>query len=309
MGAGDKMPAIKTIRNSAYGVISRLVWHGLAAPFTLYCRMWPRRSRSATSCCALLHSFDGYKRFWPPALFFNLRALPTGLPVISASESCPMDPHRVHCLLTGSGSFVWRLLRAMHRLRRSYRYVLYLQEDMWLPQPISPTTLDDWLALMDRHQLEVLKLSAEAMPGDVPVLMAHQPNLDHSGPQRVTWYSYEKFALSHHVSLFDCDFLLRTLLFAFLMGARQPKQHEIYVSRVLHPLLTSWEHPDRPIRIVAWQHQPLIHVVHASDGGELTPDAISLLQAHPDAPPVDETLPGEVFPARHVSSTDNHASG
>ena len=303
------MPERLSIRHRAYGVISRLVWLGLASPFTLYCRMLPRLSRSATSCCALLHSFDGYKRFWPAALFFSLRSLPSALPVICATERCPMDPLGANCLLTGSGSFVWRLLRALHRLRRSYRYILYLQEDMWLREPITPTSLEAWLALMDRHQLAVLKLSAEALPGQVPVLLADQPSLDNSGCQQVTWYSNEEFALSHHVSLFDCDFLLKTLLFALLMGARQPKEHEIYVSRALYPMLTSWEHPDRPVRIAAWQQQPLIQVVHASDGGEVTPAAFALLQVHPDAPGVDETLPGEVFPARQSSSRVRHAVG
>jgi hypothetical protein len=303
------MPERQSLQYWAYGVVSSLVWQGLAGALTLYYRLLPRRSGSPTSCCALLHSFDGYKRFWPIALFFSDRALPPGLPVICASERMPMDPLGYRCLLTGSGSFVWRLLRALHRLRRSYRFVLYLQEDMWLPQPIPPSSLEAWLALMDRHQLQVLKLSAEAMPGEVPALLADQPSFEHSGSLRATWYGNQDFALSHHASLFDCDFLLRTLLFALVMGARQPKEHEIYVSRALRPLLASWDHPDRPVRIAGWQQQPLIEVVHASDGGELTPAAVALLQAHPDAPGVDETLPGEVFPARQSSSRGRHALG
>lgn len=300
------MPEQQTLKHRAYGVISTLVWHGLAAPLKLYCRILPPRSGSATSSCALLHSFDGYKRFWPVALFFSDRALPPGLPVICASELLPMDPLGSRCLLTGSGSFVWRLLCALHCLRRSYRFVLYLQEDMWLPQPVPPSSLEAWLALMDRHQLQVLKLSAEAMPGEVSALLADQPSFEHSGSLRATWYGSQDFALSHHASLFDCDFLLKTLLFALLMGARQPKDHEIYVSRALRPLLASWDHPDRPVRIAAWQQQPLIQVVHASDGGELTPAAVALLESEPDAPGVDETLPGEVFPARQLSPRGFH---
>jgi hypothetical protein len=299
----------QSLKHWVYGVVSRLVWHGLAGPLTLYYRLLPRRSGSPSSCCALLHSFDGYKRFWPAALFFSHRALPSGLPVVCASERMPMDPLGSRCLLTGSGSFVWRLLRALHYLRRSYRFVLYLQEDMWLPQPVPPSNVEAWLALMGRQQLHVLKLSAESMPVDVPDLLAQQPRLDHIGSQRATWYGCQDFAMSHHASLFDCDFLLRTLLFALLMGARQPKEHEIYVSRALRPLLASWDHLDRPVRIAAWQQQPLIEVVHASDGGELTPAAVALLQAHPDAPGVDETLPGEVFPARQSSSRGRHDLG
>lgn len=299
----------QTLKHRAYGLLSSLLWHGLAAPFALYCRLLPRRSRCATSCCALLHSFDGYRRFWPAALFFSDRALPPGLPVICASERIPMSPLGTRSLLTGSGSFIWRLLRALHRLRRTYRFVLYLQEDMWMPQPVSQAVLQSWLTLMNNHQLQVLKLSAESMPGDVPPLLADQPSLHHNGPQRITWYGSQEFALSHHASLFDCDFLLKTLLFAWLMGARRPKEHEIYVSKALRPLLTSWEHPDRPVRIAAWQQQPLIEMVHASDGGELTPPAVALLQEHPDAPAVDETLPGEVFPARQSSSRGRHALG
>lgn len=299
----------QALKLRAYGLISNLLWHGLAAPFALYCRLLPRRLRNSTSCCALLHSFDGYKRFWPAALFFSDRALPSGLPLICASERKPMGRILTRSLLTGSGSFVWRLLRALLRLRRTYRFVLYLQEDMWLPQPVSPSALQSWLQLMDRHQLHLLKLSAESMPGDVPALLADQPSLHHNGSQRITWYGCHEFALSHHASLFDCDFLLKTLLFAWLMGARRPKEHEIFVSKALRPLLTSWEHPKRPVRIAAWQQQPLIMVVHASDGGELTPPAVALLQEHPHAPAVDETLPGEVFPARQSSSRGRHALG
>ena len=301
------MPERRSLKHFAYSVVSRLVWHGLAGPLKLYFSMMPRRSASSSSCCALLHSFDGYKRFWPAALFFSRRELPSGLPLICATERTPMDPLGSRCLLTGSGSFVWRLLRALHRLRRSYRFVLYLQEDMWLPQPVPLSNVEAWLALMDRHQLQVLKLSAEAMPGEVPALLADQPSFEHSGSLRVTWYGCQDFALSHHASLFDCDFLLKTLLFALLMGARQPKEHEIYVSRALRPLLASWDHPDRPVRIAAWQQQPLIQVVHASDGGELTPAAVALLESEHDAPGVDETLPGEVFPARQHSPRGFHA--
>lgn len=299
----------RSLKLRLYGVVSRLVWHGLAGPLALYYRLMPRRSGGASSCCVLLHSFDGYKRFWPAALFFSRRALPSGLPVICASERVAMDPLASRCMLTGSGSFVWRLLRALHRIRRSHRFVLYLQEDMWLPQSLPQSSLKAWLELMARHRLHVLKLSAESMPGEVAAVLAHQPCLDNIGSQRITWFGCQEFALSHHASLFDCDFLLRTLLFALLMGARQPKEHEIYVSRSIRPLLASWNHPDRPVRIAAWQIQPLLQVVHACDGGELTPVAVALLQAHDDAPDVDESLPGEVFPARQFSNRGHHVVG
>lgn len=296
-------------KQRVYCLISRLVWHGLAVPVKLYCRLLPCRSGGSTSCCALLHTFDGYKRFWPAALFFSDSALPSGLSLICVSEMIPMDHLGTRYLLTGSGSFVWRLLRAVHQLRRTYRFVLYLQEDMWLPNPVPQSSLESWLALMYKHQLHLLKLSAESMPRNVPPLLANQPSLDHTGSLRITWYGCQDFALSHHVSLFDADFLLKTLLFAWIMGARKPKEHEIYVSKALRSLLTSWEHPDRPVRIAAWQQQPLIEMVHASDGGELTPAAIALLAEHPDAPVVDESLPGEVFPARQSSRRGRHALG
>lgn len=302
------MPERLSWRILGYRAVSRVVWHGLDLPIAIYFRLFPRPSSCSTLSCVLLHSFDGYKRFWPAALHFSRLALPQKLPLICASERIPWASD-VICLLTGPGSFIWRLARAMHRLRRSYAYVLYLQEDMWLTRPVSETDLVAWLSLMQRRGLHLLKLSAETIPPDVPPQLAIQSPLDHVGSHPVTLYGSHDFVMSHHGSLFHIDFLLKTLVFAWLMGARQPKQHEIYVSRALRDLTASPQHPRRPVRIAAWQHQPLIEVVHASDGGELTPGAFALLKTDPLAPCVDETLPGEVFPARQPPYRSRHVLG
>lgn len=297
-----------TWRIRVYQVVSRLVWHGLDLPFGVYSRLLRRSSSCSTQCCVLLHSFDGYKRFWRSALHFSRLALPDQLPLICASERI-LWADDATSLLTGPGSFISRLARALHRLRRTYAYVLYLQEDMWLSRPVSEDDLEACLALMHRHGLQLLKLSEDSMPPDVPAQLAIQPALDHVGSQPITWYGPHDFVMSHHGSLFQIDFLLKTLVFAWLMGARQPKQHEIYVSRALCDLTASPQYPRRPVRIATWQHQPLIEVVHASDGGELTPAALALLASDVHAPSVDETLPGEVYPARQPFRGSRHVLG
>lgn len=203
-----------------------------------------------------------------------------------------------YCILTGRGSFVWRLIIALHRLRKSFRYVLYLQEDMWLTNPISEAEYASWIELMAAYRLDCLKLSSDSVPPDCHALLAAQPPLGQGNLDDFTWYGPHNFLMSHHGSIFRIDYLLKSLIFAYLMGARKPKQHEILVSRAFQFSRSSASRFFSSPRVVCWRNRPLLSYVHASDGGDLTPEALALLRSQPLCPPVDESLPGEVFPAR-----------
>lgn len=294
------MPDFRPFSLACFRLLSRILWSLLDLPFWFYRCCFPALPARSGQSCVLIHSFDGYKRFWPPALYFAQRALPASLPLLCASEKQPMPVPPATSILTGSGSFVWRLIVALHRLRRSFSYLLYLQEDMWLSTEIPASRFAFWVQLMDRERLHCLKLSRESFLADDAAVIAEQPPIGSGSLQNFTWFGCHDFLMSHHGSLFQVDYLLKTLVFAFLLGARKPKEHEILISRALQDLAFTPDRPLRLLRIASWRLQPVLAYVHASDGGDLTQEARALLVSHSCCPGVDESLPGEVFPARQV---------
>lgn len=287
----------RMLSRALYRFISAFLWRVLDIPFLAYRVVYWSPSRQSRRACALLHSFDGYKRFWAASLYFSRLYLPPSLPFYCASEHCAMLPSSHFSLLTGSGNFVWRLIIALHHLRRSYRFVLYLQEDMWLDHPLDSRVWHSWVNLMIAHRLDCLKLSVDSVPPESRSLLPSQPPLDPVAGSGFTWYGPHHFLMSHHGSLFCVDYLLKSLVFAYILGARKPKEHEILVSRAFRSISVP---PLGSPRVACWRQQPPLSYVHASDAGELTAEAVSLLRSNPSSPPVNENLPGEVFPARSV---------
>lgn len=294
------MAEFRLFRLRCFQLLARILWHSLDLPLWIYYYCFPALPARRGQSCVLIHSFDGYKRFWPPALYFAQKSLPQSLPLLCASEYTSMPVSSEASILTRSGCFVWRLIVALHRLRRTFCYVLYLQEDMWLSTTIPADHFAIWIQLMDLERMHCLKLSRESFLADDMTLIAQQPPIAADSFENFTWFGSHDFLMSHHGSLFHVDYLFKTLCFALLLGARKPKEHEILISRALQHLTFTPDRPRRSLRIACWRLQPVLTYIHASDGGELTHEARHLLSSYPDCPGVDESLPGEVFPARQV---------
>jgi hypothetical protein len=246
----------------------------------------------------LVHSFDGYQRFWPPVMHFAGAALPEDLVIYFASEHQGQPNVRARNLLTGSGGFVERLERAVGELSTAHEYVLYLQEDMWLTEPVSAEMLDEFLQVMDEHQLDCLKLGwGSFWPDDRQKIDATTDPLPGAAGDRYRWFGSNPYAVSHHCSIFRVSFLLDTARLIRPFGVTSPIRHELSASAAISRQVKARNADRRPVRIAVWKTEPPIAYVHASEMGRLTEAARELLDARQLAHLYDEDRPGEVFPS------------
>lgn len=262
-----------------------------------------RLSRSASGgsdLAVLLHSFDGYRRYWLPAAHFTAKHLPANQEIHFATEERTLDDERLIPLLTGTGTFVARLTRAAKQLeQRGVRSILYLQEDMWLTEPITTVQLDNWVDLMDRHRLDSLKLGKESVWGPEIPSIREAPRLDDERPGRAfSWFGEHHWAMSHHITIFRPRFLIQSLYAATLRRKREPIQHEIFCSLYLKTRVAAGPNDEKPYRIAVWNDQPAVRYVHASANGKLTQPGLDLLKQEGIDDLYRPGLEGEVIPGR-----------
>lgn len=184
---------------------------------TLLCK--PRPVEQCTfispSCqpCFLVHSFDGYKRYWEPWIhfFFKFHREPVW-PVYFASETILVVDQRVSPILTGKGEWGARLIQALEKIPEDY--IFYFQEDIWLTDTLTQDYLDAAVQTIHENNLNYLKLQADCR---FTVGL-----LDRIQDRR--WY-----IISHHPGLWRKSYLLSTL-----QAHMTPFQHEITLNTYLH---------------------------------------------------------------------------
>jgi len=163
----------------------------------------------------VVHSFDGYKRYWPGwHHFFHKHCPKPFCPIYFCTEVESVEqPHdsMYHHIATGKGEWGARLITALRQI--STPYVLYMQEDMWLTSPLSTAYMQSAMNQMETRQLNHLKLQKDCQ---------HQVGLSdqYNNP---AWY-----IMSHQPGLWKVDFLLSTL-----MDQQSPFAHETTTNRML----------------------------------------------------------------------------
>lgn len=248
-----------------------------------------------------VHSFDGYRRFWEPVALFATEHLPATGDFFFGSENIPYDTGPFNAITTGQGSFVSRLLELSRQLEeRGYKYVLYLQEDMWITDDVSVETLDSCVTVMEAYQLDILKLGLESFwSTDIDLIRRTCGPLGEDGfASNLLWFGPNQYAMGHHVSMFRTRFLIETLEFSKLVGVTTPIDHELTTTRVLNRKTKSHTADDGVFRIAVWKNAPVIDYVHASSLGRLTAPAREMLERRNALHLYREDLPGEVFPDR-----------
>lgn len=253
-----------------------------------------------TKVAILVHSFDGYKRFQVPCLHFLKKNISSMEHVYLAVEE-----HRLPCfsnlkvIFTGKGEFTSRMWIAINYLKRvGYTHVLYLQEDMWLNESLSVDLISELAPKMRRHFVSCLKLGhASCWPPNHPSIVKEsmQMELGCNLPAFV-YYSESGNTVSHHASLYEVTFLLKTLCWAARFGFRSPIEHENFCSRALKGQLGKNHNDAGKVLIGLWRDAPVVHYTHASSIGNLTQEARRMLSSFGLESLYDETLPGEVFP-------------
>ena len=254
----------------------------------------------------LVHSFDGYKRFWKPAIFFTQRAFPLDIPIYYASEFLPICISSENNILTGRGNFVERLIKALNYLVKDYKYIFYLQEDIWIDSPISTSDLTHFIELMETENIDCLKLGkySFAQEDRESILKATD-----SITSEFRWFGNFAYSISHHCSIFRTSFLLNTAKLALFAGIKNP-EHETFISDFLMGKIKSKQKElFKNVKIAVWSNQPQVSYAHASYVGRLTQEGRDLLQRFNIEFYYDETLEGEIFPPDrsydHVGTTDS----
>lgn len=168
----------------------------------------------------LVHSFDGYRRYWPGFLYFyrkhyaektsSHRRWPLYFATEQKTPSKDIVPFR-H-IQTGEGSWGYRLRKALEVIPQSY--VLYMQEDMWLNGTLSHSRLEEaWGRMISQNAIHwKLQTNCEHL-----VLCP----TDYNDPK---WY-----VASHQPAIWDKEFLLSTLRDNY-----SPFAHETRVNHALH---------------------------------------------------------------------------
>ena len=258
-----------------------------------------RSADSGPDLAVLVHSFDGYKRFWKPAAYFIDAGLPKAIPRYFASEVEPFRDDGFEPILTGVGSFGDRMNRlATSLIDRRIRYVLYLQEDMWLSDPVSISELDLALDLMRAFDLDSLKLAHQFnAPPRVDVLGRECSWLGDQGlASRVHWYGCQDYVFSHHTTIFRTSFLKEVATAASLFRRVKPLQQEQFCSAYLKRRTVATDGDGARYRIATFSDEPLLSYVHASEKGQITAEASAMLEERGLVHLYDPDLPGEVFP-------------
>jgi len=152
----------------------------------------------------LVHSCDGYRRYWYGWTYFFFKYHNPIWPVYFVTEEIPFDDSRCIPLLTSKGEWSTRLANALQQIPA--QYIIYFQEDCWLTDTLDQGILNRALDRMLRYDLYFMKLQNDC----------------HFNVQLPTDFNDRRYyIISHHPGLWQKDFLLSTLI-----TPMTPFQHE-----------------------------------------------------------------------------------
>jgi hypothetical protein len=119
---------------------------------------------SSAPAVVLVSSFDGFSACWPPfchglTKYWPDRPYRAFLVSNYTDSPCP----QIQAIKVGpDGGWSSNLLAALAHV--SSPFVLYLQEDYWLEEPVNTAALEQYLRLMEAERLDYLRLLAFPKP-------------------------------------------------------------------------------------------------------------------------------------------------
>lgn len=119
----------------------------------------------------LISSFDGYSDCWLPVCHGFQKYWPDcPYPVRLMTNEKDFDHPAATVMKVGGGrDWSGRMITALDRITTPY--VIYFQEDYWIDAPVDTARVKEYVALMDRHGLNYIRLlafpePAHDFPGD-----------------------------------------------------------------------------------------------------------------------------------------------
>lgn len=175
---------------------------------------------SSPTVAVVVHSFDGYRRYWPGFLHFYRQhyvsqvssAQRWPLYFLTEQKVPPLDMVPLTHVVTGHGPWGARLINGLEQIDADY--VLYLQEDMWLTGHLKHDNLVRAFVRMQKKQAGHWKLQTGCQHRVSGVT-------DYNDPE---WY-----IVTHQPALWDRLFLLSTLKHDY-----SPFAHETKTNHGMH---------------------------------------------------------------------------
>jgi len=231
----------------------------------------------------LVHSFDGYSSFWGASSRSLKLFAPDFDHIYFATDIYPehnpylTDIPHLKMILTGTGSFVKRLITALQNIDNSVDYVLYLQEDMWISRKLNKSAIDTLYNIARSSHLSTLKLCKTSHT--LATLDSLSPFCNIGFNSNVYLYGNNDYVMSHHPSLHSIDYLKATLLVSYIFRRDDPHAHEYFTSNITR----NFSKPTISLSIgpsIGVVDPPIFLFAHASSSGQLTPEGISWLEQH-----------------------------
>jgi hypothetical protein len=173
----------------------------------------------------LVHTCDDYLRFWPGMLFsldFNWDF--TKIPVYWASEEISIHDYNFTCrelpykpnnkiqqILTGKtdkNGFSTRMINSLKQI--DSKWVIYMQEDMWLLSKIDNETISKLLLFGDITNADSIKIHTKL--GYYDNYRLENTNHIIEGIKLQKYLSGDNFLHSHNATIWNREYLIKNIL-------------------------------------------------------------------------------------------------
>ena len=247
----------------------------------------PNNRKPATA--VVVQSFKGYERFWQACFTSLCTYLPKGLPVYFITDDTgPLESKAYEQFMdtitpvcTGEGSFAARGLKGLLKLPPNIRYVVYLQEDMWITKHISQGYIQEIVQCMQALRLKGAKICEGSFhPDDYSQIACDKNKVGIGREMSAYWFLESRYSMSHHITIFERRFLTKAFALGALFDRGKPFEHEVFVSNILAHLTTRESHSLVRFPIVLLDKSFHVPYVHASSGGFLTASGAQWLAMH-----------------------------
>jgi hypothetical protein len=186
----------------------------------------------------LIHTFDGYSRYWEPLLHFTNKYLNIDYDIYIGVENMDIPPEilgKVKILKSGEGTFVDRLESHLNKLeKKGYKYIYLMQEDHWYTKPTSfgvkhNEIFKEGLKLMKSDNIDCLKLHVLSMhPFDTKLVERYKNKLLNNPLYYLNTHYGEKknLNIAHNGCIVTMKLMKHSCKVTKLKGYKTAKGHE-----------------------------------------------------------------------------------
>ena len=179
----------------------------------------------------LLHTCDAYEGFWS-GMFYTLDFYwDFNIPIYFANEETKLSDIKFDCkgkdyfpdkrinqILTGKTDktgFSDRFIKAIQQIPS--KYIIYIQEDMWLKRPLELSTINELVKFMDETNADSVKLHSKLFYYNDYKVESSDYTIEDKNLLRQT----SGYLLSHNATLWRKDYILKHQL-----GGEDPWKNE-----------------------------------------------------------------------------------